>query len=95
MAPTEDGEEGGALAETDGTDQKSLKGLTDDGPQEFDHPASIEPQRVIWLPRDTLGLGEAEEAAIRTRGIGVSTKGAVMDGKGNVDVDAAPPQESE
>ncbi|KAJ3491586.1 hypothetical protein NLI96_g589 [Meripilus lineatus] len=88
----EEAEEGGP-SDADDADETSLKGLTDDnGPQEFDHPASIEPQRVIWLPRDTLGLGQAEEAAIRERGIDVSTQGAVMNGKGNVDVSSAPPE---
>lgn len=73
-----------------------MEGLTDNaGAKEFDHPASVEPQRVIWLPRDTLGLGEAEEAAIKERGIGVSLRGAVMDAKGDVDINAVPPDESQ
>ncbi|TFK49099.1 DUF221-domain-containing protein [Heliocybe sulcata] len=66
----------------------------DDGPKEFDHPAAVEPQRTIWIPRDELGLGDAEMAAIQERGIDVSMVGTVMDGKGHVDVTAPPPEEA-
>ncbi|KZT25738.1 DUF221-domain-containing protein [Neolentinus lepideus HHB14362 ss-1] len=66
----------------------------DDGPKEFDHPAAVEPQRTIWMPRDEMGLGEAEAAADRERGIDVSMEGAVMDGQGHVDVTAPPPEEA-
>lgn len=63
----------------------------DAGPKEFYHPASVEPQRVVWLPRDRLGLAAEEERAIRDAGILVSSEGAVMDDKGHVDISAAPP----
>ncbi|GJE85442.1 DUF221-domain-containing protein [Phanerochaete sordida] len=63
----------------------------DAGPKEFYHPASVEPQRVVWLPHDTLGLAEEEEREIRAAGILVSTAGAVMDEKGHVDVSGGPP----
>ncbi|EPQ52218.1 DUF221-domain-containing protein [Gloeophyllum trabeum ATCC 11539] len=66
----------------------------DSGPREFEHPATVEAQRTIWLPRDELGLAEAEVAANRERGIDVSLEGAVMDGKGHVDVNAPPPEEA-
>ncbi|KAI0792351.1 DUF221-domain-containing protein [Abortiporus biennis] len=63
------------------------------GPKEFYHPASVDPQRVVWLPRDQLGLAEAEVSAIRARGIDVSMHGATMDGKGKVDIDGSAPPE--
>ena len=63
----------------------------DVGPKEFYHPASVEPQRVVWIPRDELGLAEEEEKAIRAAGIEVSLEGAKMDGKGHVDITGAPP----
>jgi len=61
--------------------------------EEFAHPASIEPQQVVWIPRDPLGLGEFEASANGARGIEVGMEGATMNGKGNVDVDRAPPGE--
>jgi len=61
------------------------------GPKDFYHPASVEPQRVIWLPRDPLGLALEEAQAIRDAGIAVSIEDAVMDDKGHVDIQGAPP----
>ncbi|KAI0631057.1 DUF221-domain-containing protein [Trametes polyzona] len=76
--------------------QSSIQGVDEDaGPKDFYHPASVEPQPIIWLPRDPLGLGEAEERAIRAAGIKVSTRDAVMDDKGHVDIHGAPPEESD
>ena len=65
----------------------------DAGPKDFYHPASVEPAPIIWIPRDPLGLGEAEERACREAGVAVSTKDAVMDGKGHVDISGPPPDE--
>ena len=59
--------------------------------EEFAHPASVEPQRVVWIPRDALGLGEMEEQANRAHDVEASMLGARMDGKGHVDVEGAPP----
>ncbi|KAI0350828.1 DUF221-domain-containing protein [Trametes cingulata] len=73
--------------------ESSIRGVDEDaGPKDFYHPASVEPQPIIWLPRDPLGLGEAEERAIREAGIKVSTKDARMDGKGHVDIEGPPPE---
>lgn len=70
----------------------SMRGIDEDsGPKEFYHPASVEPQRVVWLPKDTMGLSEVEEAAIKERGIHVSTEAAEMDAKGHVDIQGGPP----
>lgn len=63
----------------------------DEGPKVFYHPASVDPQRVVWIPKDELGLAEEEEKAIAGAGIAVSTEGAVMDDKGHVNVSGAPP----
>ncbi|EMD35447.1 hypothetical protein CERSUDRAFT_116206 [Gelatoporia subvermispora B] len=71
---------------------EEMRGVDEEaGPKDFYHPASVEPQPVVWLPRDPLGLSMEEEAAIRERGIAVSTESAVMDDKGHVDIDGAPP----
>ncbi|KAG9118704.1 hypothetical protein FRC07_006657, partial [Ceratobasidium sp. 392] len=56
-------------------------GKRNDGPEDFTHPAAIEPQQVIWLPRDRLGLAQAEEAEMKAEGIEVSTEHADMDEK--------------
>lgn len=70
----------------------SIKGVDEDaGPKEFYHPASVEPQRVVWLPKDTLGLAEEEEKAIRDAGVLVSLEDAQMDEKGHVDISGPPP----
>lgn len=63
----------------------------DPGAKEFYHPASVEPQRTVWLPKDVLGLAEEEEKALREAGILVSLDGAKMDSKGHVDISGAPP----
>ena len=73
--------------------QVSMRGIDEDeGPKDFYHPASVEPQQTIWMPHDTLGLCEAEEAAMRERGIRVSSADARMDEKGQVDISGAPPE---
>ncbi|RDX47260.1 DUF221-domain-containing protein [Lentinus brumalis] len=81
-------EEGGPSTPT------SLRGVDEEeGPKDFYHPASVDPQPVVWIPRDPLGLGEAEEKACRDAGVDVSTHDAVMDGKGHVDISGPPPDE--
>ncbi|KAI8969798.1 DUF221-domain-containing protein [Trametes punicea] len=77
----------------EGERENAIRGVDEDvGPKDFYHPASVEPQPIIWIPRDPLGLGEAEERAIREAGIKVSTKDAVMDNKGHVDISGPPPE---
>ncbi|OCH87240.1 DUF221-domain-containing protein [Obba rivulosa] len=71
---------------------EELHGIDEEaGPKDFYHPASVEPQPVIWFPRDPLGLALEEEAAIREREIIVSTERAVMDNKGHVKIQGPPP----
>ncbi|KAI0250632.1 DUF221-domain-containing protein [Lactifluus subvellereus] len=62
-------------------------------PTDFTHPAAVEEQRFIWLPRDQLGLVHEIERDLDTQGILHSTEGAVMDGKGHVDVTTAIPED--
>ena len=69
----------------------AVEGKQNDGPTDFYHPASVEPQRVIWLPLDTLGIATKEEKDIRAMGIEVSTENARMNAKGHVDIDGRPP----
>jgi len=59
----------------------------------FAHPAVSRPQRIVWIPKDTAGLASAEEQACRTVGVVASSAGAVVDEKGNVDVQGPPPGE--
>ncbi|KAG8716258.1 hypothetical protein FRC09_015937 [Ceratobasidium sp. 395] len=66
-------------------------GKRNDGPEDFTHPAAIESQQVIWLPRDKLGLAQAEEAELKAEGIEVSTEHAEMDEKGHVGLTGPPP----
>jgi calcium permeable stress-gated cation channel len=64
-----------------------------DGPKDFNHPASVEPQRTIWIPEDRLGLARSEIEDMRSKRILVGTDNATMDAKGIVDVRGSPPGE--
>ncbi|PPQ71906.1 hypothetical protein CVT26_007201 [Gymnopilus dilepis] len=57
----------------------------------FAHPAASRPQRTVWIPKDSLGLGAKEKLECRERGIKVSDANAVMDESGKVDVSGYPP----
>lgn len=56
------------------------------------HPASVDPEPIIWIPRDPLGLAEAEERSMRAAGMEVSSQNAVMNAEGHVDVTGPPPR---
>lgn len=56
----------------------------------FAHPALARPQRVIWIPDDTLGLGKEEVEANEASGVLATTAGASMDGAGKIVVTAPP-----
>ncbi|EKM59100.1 uncharacterized protein PHACADRAFT_169556 [Phanerochaete carnosa HHB-10118-sp] len=62
--------------------------------EDFAHPAAVESQRVVWIPRDKLGLFAMEEREDRAHGIEVSDQGARMDAKGHVDIEGPPPGEN-
>lgn len=60
-------------------------------PNAFFHPASKEPQRVIWLPRDDLGLCEAEVQKNRECGVESSCRYARLTSEGKVRISGRPP----
>jgi hypothetical protein len=62
-------------------------------PTEFSHPAAIEEQRIIWLPKDPLGLVHEIEQELTSQHILYSTEGAEMDSQGKVSVTSASPEE--
>jgi hypothetical protein len=64
-----------------------------EGPTDFSHPAAVEEQRVIWLPKDPLGLIHEIEQDLASQEILYSTGGAEMNSKGHVNVTMAPPEE--
>lgn len=70
--------------------------LDDDETEEvlsqFYHPAAIEPQRVIWIPADNLGLCFDEVRGCLDAGLNASTAHARMGEKGRVDVNDCPPE---
>jgi len=56
----------------------------------FAHPALTRPQRVIWIPEDTLGLGKEEVKTNEASDVLATTAGASMNEKGKVAVTAPP-----
>ena len=71
----------------------SAKSAEDEGSTDFRHPAAVEEQRIIWLPRDRLGLVDEITQDLDSRDILHSTDGAEMDDKGHVNVTMAPPED--
>lgn len=71
----------------------SAKSVEDEGPTDFSHPAAVEEQRIIWLPKDRLGLIDEIMQDLAVWDILHSTDGAEMDDKGHVDVTMAPPED--
>lgn len=55
----------------------------------YAHPAISRPQRTIWIPRDALGMSEAEVKGCKGMGINVTIEGAVMNEMGKTDVPRA------
>jgi hypothetical protein len=72
-------------------EDEALHDFTIDGPKDFDHPASVETQRIVWVPDDELGLGKAEVEDMRERGVEASLEKAEMDVKGKVKITGPPP----
>lgn len=64
-----------------------------EGSNDFRHPAAAEDQRIIWLPKDQLGLVHEIEQDLESHDILHSTEGAEMDEKGYVDVSMAEPED--
>ena len=71
----------------------SAKSAEDEGTTDFRHPAAVEEQRIIWLPRDRLGLVDEIAQDLASQDILHSTDGAEMNDKGQVNVTTAPPED--
>jgi len=85
-------ESGGSRDEIRGGEDDD-EDYTLDGPKDFNHPASVDSQRIIWIPTDTLGLANEEVEDLRQKQILVSTADATMNAKGQVDIQGSPPGE--
>ncbi|WVF72428.1 hypothetical protein IAT40_007243 [Kwoniella sp. CBS 6097] len=59
----------------------------------FFHPATKEPQRIIWLPQDELGLCEAEIRRNEQEGVKSSSRAAWLNEKGKVQISGPPPDD--
>ncbi|KAK4689955.1 calcium permeable stress-gated cation channel, partial [Tremellales sp. Uapishka_1] len=72
-----------------------VRGMRDDGndPDAFFHPATKEPQRILWLPRDELGLTAAEIKENGAVGIQSTDQFAVLNHKGKVKISGPPPDD--
>jgi len=57
----------------------------------FAHPAASRPQRIVWLPKDTLGLTEEEVRGCEEAGVKVSYVNTSLNETGKVDIDGGPP----
>ena len=57
---------------------------------DFNQPAAIQGQRLVWLPEDPLGLVQEIEQELTSRNILCSTEGAEMNSQGKVNVTSAP-----
>ncbi|KIR27474.1 hypothetical protein I307_05535 [Cryptococcus deuterogattii 99/473] len=60
----------------------------------FDHPALWKKQPVIWVAADPHGLGALEVERINDKGVEASLEYAVMNEKGQIDVQRSPPDEA-
>ncbi|GAA5869649.1 hypothetical protein JCM8547_005096 [Rhodosporidiobolus lusitaniae] len=59
----------------------------------FDHPATYKGYPIVWVPQDQTELYKDEVDGTRAAGVDVSSEGAVMNEKGQVDISRAPPGE--
>jgi hypothetical protein len=57
-----------------------------EGSTDFRHPATAEDQRIVWLPKDRLGLVHEIERDLESHDILCTSEAAEMDDKGHVDV---------
>ncbi|KAF8882504.1 hypothetical protein CPB84DRAFT_1838177 [Gymnopilus junonius] len=73
------------------TDSEDIAKEEDEESYGFAHPAASRPQRIVWIPKDSLGLAEREKKGCRERGVKVSDRNAVMNESGKVDVTGYPP----
>ena len=57
----------------------------------FAHPAVSRPQRIVWIPKDTLGLTEDEVRGCEEAKVKVGFGNATLDEEGKVGIDGGPP----
>jgi len=57
----------------------------------FAHPAASRPQRIVWIPKDTLGLTEEEVKGCEEASVRVSFVNSKLDETGKVGIDGGPP----
>ncbi|ORY32218.1 hypothetical protein BCR39DRAFT_523325 [Naematelia encephala] len=62
-------------------------------PNAFFHPATKEPQRVLWLPRDELGLAEAEIEKNASFGVPSTYRFAELTHRGKLRISGPPPDD--
>lgn len=72
-------------------EDEELHDFTTDGPKDFDHPASVETQRIVWIPDDELGLGKTEVEDMKRRNVKASLALAEMDEWGKIKISGPPP----
>lgn len=72
-------------------EDERLHDFTIEGPKDFNHPASVETQPIVWVASDELGLGRAEVDDMERRGIQASLEKAEMDEKGKIKITGPPP----
>lgn len=56
----------------------------------FAQPAACLPQRIVWIPDDSLSLGREEVQANKESSVKATTQNAKMDEHGNVEVTGSP-----
>ena len=75
----------------------STRPLKAECPPEFSHPAAVEEQRIIWLPKDPLDRVQDVEKdlldELDSYDIRFSSDGAEMDSQGHITVTSASPEE--
>lgn len=87
---------GKARADSPGDDEKltvpeDIAAQEEEESYGFAHPAASRPQRIVWIPQDTLGLTKEEEGACNEAGVRVSHVHAQIDETGKVSIDGGPP----
>jgi len=85
----------GSPKDEEAEEDEELHDFNIEGPKDFNHPASVDSQRIIWVPSDALGLGKAEAEDMRKRGIEVSLEKAEMNEEGKIKITGPPPGEPE
>ncbi|KAF9653528.1 DUF221-domain-containing protein [Thelephora ganbajun] len=72
-------------------EDEELHDFNIEGPKDFNHPASVETQRIIWVPDDELGIGRVEVEDMKRRGVQASLDKVEMDEMGKIKITGPPP----